>query len=58
MVVIYLFKELWDRPKGASRSTSNLAHCCHETGEYRAMRSGPCAPHYRTAQNEKVSTNN
>ena len=42
----FLFKGLWGRPKGglSSRSTGILAHCCHETGEYRAMRNGPCTP--------------
>ena len=55
----YLFKGLWDRPKGgpSSCSAGNLAHCCHETGEYRLMRNGSCTPHYRTAQTEQVVAN-
>ena len=58
-VYIYLFKGLWDRPKGgpSSRTTRNFSHCCHETGEYRAMRNGPCNPYYRTARNELVVAN-
>ena len=57
--LFYLLKDLWDRPKGgpSSRSTGKLAHCCHETEEYRSMWSGPCTPHYRIAQNEKVVAN-
>ena len=53
MYFIYLFKGLWDRANDSpsSRRTGNLAHCCHETGEYSAMGNGPCTPHYRTAQN-------
>ena len=55
----YLFKGLWACPKGgpSSRSTGNLANCCHETGEYRAMWNVPCTPRYRTAQNEQVVAN-
>ena len=43
---IYLFKELWDSPKGgsSSRSTGHLALCCRETGEYHAMRNCSCTP--------------
>ena len=55
-----LFKGLLDRPKGSlsSRSTGNLAHCCHKTGEeYSEMRNVPCTLHYRTAQNEQVVAN-
>ena len=49
-MIVYLFKKLWDRPKGgpSSRSTGNIVHCCHETGEYRTMRNVPSTPHYRT----------
>ena len=42
----YLFKELWDRPKGgpSSRSTGNLAYCCHETGESARCGTVPVPP--------------
>ena len=33
---------LKEAPPAAARG--NFAHCCHGTGEYRAMRNGPCTP--------------
>ena len=50
----YLFEELWTV---SNCSTGNLAHCCRENGEYRAMQNGLCTAHYQTAQNEQVVAN-
>ena len=59
IIIIYLFKGLWNSPKGGPPPAAVLEILTIVTAklEYRAMRNGLCTLHYLTTQNEQVVAN-